>query len=142
MWKQAASTVEHGGNRSRIRGIIIEESPVSIMPVKVSKQGVYNENIPEVFPQDGRGYILLFIDSIHHIREFCASTVAVRFQDGVLDRTEIKETFTSCCEVLTCTDNLFFVSDGIGAEHCLLGWDSNEIKNTAGDMLANTTVCV
>ena len=85
LMEQAACAVKDGCNFRVPFGIIIEEAPIAVVPVKVSKQSVRNEHIPEVLTQNRWGDILLLVNSIHHVRKLSSASVAIRVKNCVLD---------------------------------------------------------
>ena len=67
LWKKAATAVKYWSNRGRFGSVFIEESPVTVMAVKVPDQSVYNENIPEMIPQERRVDVPLLIYGVQDI---------------------------------------------------------------------------
>ena len=79
--------------------VVVKESPVSIVAVKVSEQRIHDKDIPEMLPQFYRRYILLLVNGVHHIFQFRAASVAVGVENCVFNGAEIEQTLAACCKV-------------------------------------------
>ena len=105
--EETAAAVKNRSHRCSICRFIIEESPVSVVAVKISQQCIGNKDIPEVFSKENRRNVLLLIDRIHDIGKFSPGPVAVRIKHGIFDRTEIEESFVCGRKILAGADKVW-----------------------------------
>ena len=140
--KQTTSTVINRGDGCGLGGIVIEEAPVSVVTVEVSEKGIYDKHIPEMFQQFFRIDKLLLFNGFQHIIQFCSGSIVARINDGVLDGAEVVQTTAVSGKVFAGADDLCFAAHIVGAQDCLLRGDAHHVKNTAGNMFAETAVGV
>ena len=140
--QQTASAVKNWSDLGFCFDVIIEETPVPVVPVKVPKQRICDKHIPEMFSQKHGGYILLLVNGIHDVRKLRPAAVAVGVENGVFDRAEVKQSLSACGEVFTCADQFHFSLDRIGAKQGILSTDPKQIEDAACDMLTDAAVCV
>lgn len=138
--QQAASAVKYRGN-FRLSGIvIIQEPPVSVVPVEITQQRIRNKHIPEMRPKNRQRDILLPVDGIHDIIQLRTAAVAVGIENRILDRTEVEQPLPSGGKVFAGTHGLRFSLDSVVAEDRFLCRNPQHIENAAGNVFADTAV--
>ena len=108
--------------------------------VKISKQGVYHKNIPKVLHQSRWFHILLFFYGIHNVCQFCSASSRLGIQNGIFYGAEVKQPVPAFRKIPACTYHLHFSAYFIGSKQGFLCLDANHVKDTACDMLTDTTV--
>ena len=84
--------------------------------------------------------ILLPCNGIHDVIQFCSASVAVGIKNRVFDGTEVKQPLPAATKVLAGTYGFRFSLDGVVAETRFLCWNPQHVKNTAGNVFADTAV--
>ena len=120
--------------------IIIQKSPVSVVPVKITQQRIRNKHIPEMCPKNRRRDILLPVDGIHDVIQLRSAAVAVGIENRILDGTEVEQALPAGGKVLAGTHGFRFALDGIVAEDRFLRRNPQHIENAAGNVLADTAI--
>ena len=110
------------------------------MAVKVSQQSIYCKHLPKMLLQEDRINILLFFNSFQNIFEFRTAAIRIRIQNRILNGTEIIKFLSVSGKVQTGTDNFLSAVYCKCPQHGFLCFYIKHIKNTAGNVFADTAV--
>ena len=86
---QAAPAVIHRGNGNFVCRGIIEKTPVSVVPIPISDQRIYNEYIPKMLLQQCGRECCLILHGPHNVRQFCTIPAVTGIDHRVFQRGKV-----------------------------------------------------
>lgn len=126
--KQAVPAVINRCQCHGLRVVMMQKSPVSIMPIKISEERIHYKHIPEVFQQLRGVDILLFSNGIQDVFQLCPRAVMLRINDRVFDRAEVEQFTSIHSKILADTDDVGFSAHIEGSKDRLLSRHADHVS--------------
>lgn len=139
---QAAPTVIDRSEPHLVGTVIIQKTPVPIVPVPVPDEGIHDKHIPKPFQKAVTVYKGLFVNRLEDVYKLCPVSLSFRINHAVFEGGEIVQR-DAWFRKVTAGDNDFLLSlYRIDPHQGFLNRDADALINLAAQVLRKTAVAV